>query len=677
MQLTKLDVLTMILFFFIRHNITIEALIHLLKLINRIVGSIVIPETYYAFTKIFNCKGKFEKHFACSECSYYFKDYETDNQNCPCCGSTDKTMFAVIPIKDQIHQIISYYHKEILEYKLKFHGGLTNLCDIHDGQLLRDKRGQNMISISFTTDGVATAVSNTKRSMWPIAVMVNDLPLNLRFARKNVLLAGLWLKKGDPPMPVFLKSFVIEMKKLFLEGLVVDGIKYKILVSSCILDVPAKSKVLNVTQFNGKYGCNYCYHPGSLYKERHIRYSHMQNQNYERRTNESQRNLMEIASQTNTIKYGVKGFSPLIMLPEFDLVQQLPVDYMHNCLLGVTKALIGLWTDSSNHLNRFYIGSRAKKLKFNKQFEKIRSYSEISRQPRNVMNVAKLKANEYKNWLLYYSIPCLRNLLPPLYLDHFLIFRSAISKLLQKNINTNELVAIDLDLKKFVRQFESLYGLKNMTFNVHLLTHIVDNVRNFGPLWCQSMFTFEDFNGFLKSFIKSPNGPIIQVLRKYFLHKTCNFFDMTDITQSASEFCLQLFNNTRPISHKKRKYSLPEHFICSTQTFYKILKISYKGWMFRSVNSNHKYSSFDSIVFIKSLEQEFFALIDEVIIDDFENIYFLLTKQQSAEKNYNFYEIMSSDEQIFLKLSDDIEVIKCIKTGDKTCSKIFDVLTKE
>ena len=35
--------------------------------------------------------------------------------------------------------------------------------------------------------------------------------------------------------------------------------------------------------------------------------------------------------------------------------------------------------------------------------------------------------------------------------------------------------------------------------NVHLLCHLVDCVTNWGPLWAYSCFTFESFNGQLKS----------------------------------------------------------------------------------------------------------------------------------------------------------------------------------
>lgn len=261
-----------------------------------------------------------------------------------------------------------------------------------------------------------------------------------------------------------------------------DGIRYKFIVAAGIFDIPAKSKILNVSQFNGKYGCNYCFHPGTLANKKYIRYSHNRNTHYQSRSNKNQRKLMKLAHDTETKQYGVKGMSPLIALPNFDVVNQLPIDYMHNCLLGVVKMLNSLWFDSKNHSKIYYLGQRSKKIEFNRRFTRIRSFFEISRQPRNIMNTSKLKANEYKNWLLYISSSCLCGLLPKAYYDHFQIFREAIGKLLQPNIDIDELLEIQTNLNFFVQQFENLYGTENMTFNIHLLTHLTGHVKMFGPL---------------------------------------------------------------------------------------------------------------------------------------------------------------------------------------------------
>ena len=39
---------------------------------------------------------------------------------------------------------------------------------------------------------------------------------------------------------------------------------------------------------------------------------------------------------------------------------------------------------------------------------------------------------------------------------------------------------------------------KNVTMNVHLVSHLADCVQNWGPLWSYTCFVFESMNGHLK-----------------------------------------------------------------------------------------------------------------------------------------------------------------------------------
>ena len=47
--------------------------------------------------------------------------------------------------------------------------------------------------------------------------------------------------------------------------------------------------------------------------------------------------------------FGVKGYSPLHLLPSFDTVKCVPVEYMHCVLIGVVKNMPKLWFNSSYH----------------------------------------------------------------------------------------------------------------------------------------------------------------------------------------------------------------------------------------------------------------------------------------------------------------------------------------
>ena len=47
-------------------------------------------------------------------------------------------------------------------------------------------------------------------------------------------------------------------------------------------------------------------------------------------------------------------------------------------------------------------------------------------------------------------------------------------------------------------QIERLYGERYNSYNSHNLLHMTESVRQLGPLWAQSSFWYEDFNGDFK-----------------------------------------------------------------------------------------------------------------------------------------------------------------------------------
>jgi len=77
-----------------------------------------------------------------------------------------------------------------------------------------------------------------------------------------------------------------------------------------------------------------------------------------------ERNHKKITSQARkairdktTVK-GIKGISPLTH--HVDLVECIPVDYMHTVLEGTVRHLLKLWFDSRHHHEPYYIGNKVK-----------------------------------------------------------------------------------------------------------------------------------------------------------------------------------------------------------------------------------------------------------------------------------------------------------------------------
>ena len=100
--------------------------------------------------------------------------------------------------------------------------------------------------------------------------------------------------------------------------------------------------------------------------------------------------------------------------------------------------------------------------------------------------------------MLYYSLPLLLGHFPPVYWHHYSLLVTAMHILLQSETNNTLINAAELMIKDFCELLPKLYGYRNCTHNMHLLTHLAKYVRLWGPLWTHSLFPFENKNGLLK-----------------------------------------------------------------------------------------------------------------------------------------------------------------------------------
>ncbi|KAK0144391.1 hypothetical protein N1851_017239 [Merluccius polli] len=113
--------------------------------------------------------------------------------------------------------------------------------------------------------------------------------------------------------------------------------------------------------------------------------------------------------------------------------------------------------------------------------------------------------------------------------------------LLQERIRDAEVVIAEQALNKFVREFQGLYGTANVSFNVHLMTHLAASVRNWGPLWATSTFSFESFNGTLLTYFNGTTHVPVQIMKRYLREKSLTKKGAT-VMQNANEDVKDLFS---------------------------------------------------------------------------------------------------------------------------------------
>ena len=174
---------------------------------------------------------------------------------------------------------------------------------------------------------------------------------------------------------------------------------------------------------------------------------------------------------------------------------------------------------------------------------------EFARKPRHLKYVKNFKAIEFRQFILYTGIIALKNIVSQDVYLNFLSLHIAITILNNPFLCKN---GLNLDyakilLEKFVKHFEQLYGSELVSYNIHNLLHLVDDVRKYGELENFSAFRFENFIKLIKSLIRKGNQPLQQLMRR------CAEIEEVKTTKEPYNInkCIQLslLHNQGPLPH--------------------------------------------------------------------------------------------------------------------------------
>ena len=136
----------------------------------------------------------------------------------------------------------------------------------------------------------------------------------------------------------------------------------------------------------------------------------------------------------------------------------------------------------------------------------------VHRHPRSIKEHAQYwKASECTAWLFFYSVPVLFNLLSTAVFQHYLLLVEAIFLLNLDSISNEQVLHCEELLIKYCCLFSTIYGDQHMSANLHQLLHLHDNVKQMGPLWIYSCFSFESMNGKLVKLFHGTQNPVVQI----------------------------------------------------------------------------------------------------------------------------------------------------------------------
>lgn len=138
---------------------------------------------------------------------------------------------------------------------------------------------------------------------------------------------------------------------------------------------------------------------------------------------------------------------------------------------------------------------------------------EIHRCIRNLDVVHHWKATEFRVVLLYVGIAVLKNRVSEAEYELFKILFCAVTICTSMAYRRYLPVARNL-FNDFIEKHIAIYEEHSITMNIHNLSHVVDDVENFGPLPTISAYEFENSLHHLKLRLKQCNKPLQQITRR-------------------------------------------------------------------------------------------------------------------------------------------------------------------
>lgn len=348
----------------------------------------------------------------------------------------------------------------------------------------------NPIEINLNIDGLPLSKSSLSQ-LWPVLGQIYNNTFSEPF-----LIGAFHGYKKPTNAQLFLQEFCEEYNMLYNEGFLWKNEKYFVKIRTVICDAPAKSFVTGTKGHNAYFGCAKCFCEGDYVNHKMVYLEEdailRSDNNFRTRQNEEHH-------------LSVSPFENL----HIDMIKNFPLDYMHLICLGVMKKMLFLWIKGKSipRLRTRDVEALSADITKLKEFIPL----EFARRPRNLNEINRWKATEFRSFLLYFGPIILQKYLPENYLKHFCVLHTAIRILCHpKHCLYNNTCAKEL-LLYFVKTFKILYGKENLVYNIHNLIHISLDVKTYGSLDTFSAFAFENYMQMLKKMLRKSEKPLSQL----------------------------------------------------------------------------------------------------------------------------------------------------------------------
>lgn len=196
-----------------------------------------------------------------------------------------------------------------------------------------------------------------------------------------------------------------------------------------------------------------------------------------------------------------------------DLINNFPLDYLHLVCLGVVKKLMNIWINGAGPYNTKLSASQQNLISEKMLKASETTPCEFARTSRSLKNFAYFKGTEFRTFILYVGPVVLKNILYEEAYKHFILLHTVIT-ICSSDVYENYLPIAKKISIKFVEVFKELYGEEHISYNVHSIIHLVDDVEIHGNLNKFSAFPFETKLGQIKRQVKTGFKPLQQIARR-------------------------------------------------------------------------------------------------------------------------------------------------------------------
>ncbi|KAK3926300.1 Toxin To12, partial [Frankliniella fusca] len=554
-----------------RHKWTYESLMDIFKSKNVLFGGKFFPTSKSALWKIVGKKNSgIVSHVYC-ECGFYLGRRKSlpAFKKCVCNANVEiskaKT-FITLNLKKQLIAFLSNPEvQDHLKYKQNRERVDSLIQDVFDGkqyQKLEEDMTPDDLTYTMNVDGCKTGKS-AKISIYPFFLRINEFPPNLR--QKFILLAGIYCDKGEPHMSTFLLPIVMQLNALAKKGVEWEDTEKckrctKLRPFCFCVDGKARWQILNMSPHTSYYGCTSCLIKGVPINKT-MRYPNGPHEDippYGERTHGQMLKDMKLAAETKQVVNGHRGFTPLVLLENFDLVKQGAFDdlhYLYECCAALNLDLLMEVALRKKDVNDKKISKAHIERTIDSRLQLIKTPINISRKPSamKITNRKQFTATEFRNMLIYYGVVIFQGLVEDDYIEHFGMLSHVAFLLSQESISLEDIEKADALIERYLDVFDKFYGLENTRLNLHSLRHATQSVVNLGPLHLYSTFNFESWNHELLQCISSPKTPVLQIITRHLLHTQLDLL-MTDGESLPEDIC-NLISGI--LKKKRRAYASP------------------------------------------------------------------------------------------------------------------------